>query len=125
MEAILTERGLGPAVERLAQRLPVPVQLRVDLATRLPAEVETTTYFVAGEALTNVMKHARTTHVTLTLRHDTDTLTVEVIDDGVGGASATAGTGLTRRCHSSSARDGWRSIHARAATAALSSARCC
>jgi signal transduction histidine kinase len=93
--AILTERGLGPALEQLAHRLPVPVQLRVDLASRLPAEVETTAYFVAGEALTNVMKHARATQVTLTVGHDAGTLTVGVVDDGVGGASATAGSGLT------------------------------
>ena len=59
--AILTEEGLAPALSALARRAAVPVELNV-CAGRLPATVEATAYFVAAEALANVVKHAHASH---------------------------------------------------------------
>jgi PAS domain S-box-containing protein len=92
---ILTDRGLGPAVEALASRLPVPVSVDDGLDRRMPASVEASLYFFVSEALTNAVKHARAEHIDVRIAADDDRLTVEVSDDGVGGAQATVdGTGL-------------------------------
>jgi signal transduction histidine kinase len=61
---------------------------------RLPAPVETSAYFVVAEALTNAAKHARCSHVQVGVRVEEDALTVEVRDDGIGGATPSAGSGL-------------------------------
>jgi signal transduction histidine kinase len=72
----------------------VPVEI-VDLPEgRLPAAAETTAYFTVAEALTNVAKYARASHATVRLANEQDALVVEVRDDGVGGAQASAGSGL-------------------------------
>jgi signal transduction histidine kinase len=92
--AILTEGGLSAALESLAARSPVPVQLDASLDGRLPANVEATAYFVASEALANVAKHAHAHAVTLAARHANGTLVIEVEDDGVGGAHLDGGSGL-------------------------------
>ena len=92
--AILTDRGLGPALGSLVERCPVPVVSRIELARRLPAPVEGAVYFVAAESLTNVAKHADATEVSLLLRDDGDSVTLEIRDDGVGGADAAHGSGL-------------------------------
>src|SRR5262249_28078235 len=73
--AILTERGLAPAVEQLANRVPVPVRITADLATRPSPEVEITAYFVVSEALTNVIKHAHATQVSIGLSQTEQRLT--------------------------------------------------
>ncbi|WP_016697022.1 sensor histidine kinase [Actinoalloteichus spitiensis] len=92
---VLTDLGLGAAVEDLAQRCPVPVTVDVDLGRRLPPSIEATAYFVVREALTNVVKHSRAEQAEVAGRLQRDTLTVTVTDDGVGGASGTRlGTGL-------------------------------
>jgi PAS domain S-box-containing protein len=92
---ILTDRGLGPAVEALASRLPVPVSVDDGLGRRLPAPVEASLYFFVSEALTNAVKHASAAHLGVRIAIDGDRLDVEVADDGVGGAAPTAqGTGL-------------------------------
>ncbi|WP_245588928.1 sensor histidine kinase [Actinoalloteichus caeruleus] len=92
---VLTDLGLGAAVEDLAQRCPVPVTVDVELGRRLPPSIEATAYFVVREALTNVVKHSRAERAEVTGRLHRGTLTVTVTDDGVGGASATRlGTGL-------------------------------
>jgi signal transduction histidine kinase len=104
--AILSERGLGPAVEQLAQRVAVPVTVSVQLASRPPGEVETTAYFLVSEALTNVMKHARAGQVRVTIRLTGDELTVEVADDGAGGAAAARGSGLAGLADRVAALDG-------------------
>src|SRR6185295_11445533 len=65
--AILTERGLGPALTSLAERSPVPVQLENEVKQRLPAPIEATLYFVVAEALTNVAKYAAATTVEVRL----------------------------------------------------------
>jgi signal transduction histidine kinase len=62
---------------------------------RLPPPVEAAAYYVVSEALTNVAKYARATHATVRLAHDDEALVVEVRDDGVGGARAGAGSGLS------------------------------
>jgi signal transduction histidine kinase len=84
--AILREAGLGPAVQSLADRSPVPVTVELRLDGRMPRPVETAAYFVASEALANVAKHARASAVTVRARRDGDALRLEVEDDGVGGA---------------------------------------
>jgi signal transduction histidine kinase len=92
--SVLTERGLGTAVEALASRSPVPVELDTVESEGLPAAVATTAYFVVAEALTNAAKHARCGHVEVSVRVDGGWAVVEVRDDGVGGADASAGSGL-------------------------------
>jgi signal transduction histidine kinase len=91
---ILTEAGLGPAVETLAAKAPFEVTIDVSGSDRFPAAVESAAYFVIAEALTNVAKYAHARQATVRTRLDGDVLTIEVIDDGVGGAEAARGTGL-------------------------------
>jgi signal transduction histidine kinase len=82
---ILTRSGLRAAVETLATRMPLPVEIDVN-DRRLPAEVEATAYFVVAEALTNVAKHSGASHASVVARVKDSTLQLEVRDDGVGGA---------------------------------------
>jgi len=90
--AILTEEGLAPALAALARRAPVPVEVSV-CNERLPAAVEATAYFVAAEALANVVKHARAAHASIEVARSNGRVAIEVADDGVGGADAN-GAGL-------------------------------
>jgi signal transduction histidine kinase len=83
--AILTSRGLAAAIEALADRTPLSVQVEIP-DERYPAAVESTAYFVVAEALTNVAKHARAGRAKVTARVADGTLLVQVRDDGVGGA---------------------------------------
>jgi PAS domain S-box-containing protein len=92
--AILTDRGLGPAVESLASRLPLPVSVVRTPDVRLPGAVEASVYFFVSEALTNVVKHAEADSATVSIGASNGELTVEVGDDGVGGAQVAAGSGL-------------------------------
>jgi signal transduction histidine kinase len=92
--AVLSERGLGAAVEALAHRAPLPVEVGEVPAQRLAEQVELTAYFVVSEALTNVAKHASATHASVTVTNGNGRLAVEVSDDGVGGADIALGTGL-------------------------------
>ncbi|HWT23501.1 MAG TPA: histidine kinase, partial [Solirubrobacteraceae bacterium] len=92
--AVLTERGLEPALDALAARAPVPVTVKADGDERLPAPVEIAAYFVVSEALANVAKYAHATEATVAVRRNGASVTVEVADDGVGGADAAAGSGL-------------------------------
>lgn len=92
--AILSERGLVHALEALADRAPLPVELRLDQPSRLPEPIEAAAYFVASEALTNVAKHARARSATIRWAHLCDGAVLEIGDDGVGGASLAAGSGL-------------------------------
>ena len=91
---VLSDRGLGAAVEALAHRAPLPVELGEVPAQELPEQVELAAYFVVSEALTNVAKHASATHASVTVTNDDGRLAVEVSDDGVGGADIALGTGL-------------------------------
>jgi signal transduction histidine kinase len=92
--SILTDRGLAPALESLAARAPLPVACEIELPWRPGASVEAVAYFVAAEALTNVLKYAQASQATLRARYDRDDLLVEMQDDGVGGAEEGKGTGL-------------------------------
>jgi signal transduction histidine kinase len=94
--AILTEEGLGPALESLAERSPVPVTAAISLDRRLPPAVEATAYFTVSESLTNVAKYAEASSVRVTVMDDDDDrLIVEIADDGVGGADVSKGSGLS------------------------------
>jgi len=90
---LLSERGLGAALEALATRAPLPVEVRGVPAVRLPSAVESTAYFVTAEALTNVAKYARAAQAFVHLSLEDACLHLQVGDDGVGGADP-SGTGL-------------------------------
>ena len=90
---VLSHRGLGAAVEALAHRAPLPVEVAVP-ARELPEHVELAAYFVVSEALANVAKHASATHASVSVTNGDGRLAVEVSDDGVGGADIALGTGL-------------------------------
>jgi signal transduction histidine kinase len=92
--AILTDEGLIAALGALASRSPVAVRLRADSIVALPTAVESAAYFVVAEALTNVVKHARASQAQVTVQWHGRELLVEVSDDGSGGASLDAGSGL-------------------------------
>jgi signal transduction histidine kinase len=92
--AVLTDRGLGTALETLANRAPVPVELAELPDERLPEAVELAAYFVVAEALTNVAKYAEASHATVEIARENGRLMVEVADDGVGGADPENGSGL-------------------------------
>jgi signal transduction histidine kinase len=92
--AVLSDRGLGAALEALAHRAPLPVEVGEVPAGRLPEQVELTAYFVVAEALTNVAKHASASHAAVSASKRNRLLALEISDDGVGGADITRGTGL-------------------------------
>jgi signal transduction histidine kinase len=92
--AILTTRGLGPAIAALADRVPLVVDHEVAVADRLPPAVEAAAYFVVAEALTNVVKYAQAREVRVDVHRAGSRLVVRVADDGVGGADVDAGSGL-------------------------------
>ena len=83
--AILTQRGLAAAIDALAARLPIPVQLDMP-DYRLPAPIEASAYFFCCEALTNVVRHAHATSAWVRVDVENDRCYVEVRDDGIGGA---------------------------------------
>jgi signal transduction histidine kinase len=92
--AVLTERGLGPALQSLADRAPLPVELELPEVERLPRRVEAAAYYIVSEALANVAKYSGATGVTVSIAQDNGFAVVEVADDGVGGADPQRGTGL-------------------------------
>jgi signal transduction histidine kinase len=91
---ILTERGLVPALQSLAERSTVPATVEGTLDGRFPPGVEATAYFVVSEALANVGRYSEATAVTIRAEVDHGELRVEVGDDGIGGADPSRGTGL-------------------------------
>jgi signal transduction histidine kinase len=93
--AVLEDRGLDAAVTGLAARVPVPVRLSVRVDQRPSPTVEAVAYYVVSEALTNIVKHAQASQVTVRVERKTDTMSVTIVDDGVGGADPSGGTGLT------------------------------
>jgi signal transduction histidine kinase len=92
--AILTDRGLGPAINSLAERSTVPAEVELDVEERLPQAIEAAAYYLVSEALTNVARYADATVATVTVRRVDDELVVIVSDDGVGGVDPEAGSGL-------------------------------
>jgi signal transduction histidine kinase len=109
--AVLTDRGLEPALEALAERAPLPVSLDQMPAERLPAPVEAAAYFVVAEALTNVVKYAQASTAAVRIRRNGSYAVVEVHDDGVGGADPTIGTGLRGLADRLAALDGRLEVH--------------
>jgi PAS domain S-box-containing protein len=91
--AILTDRGLLQALETLAARVPVPLEIDAP-ADRLPGHIEATIYYIVSEALTNVARHADATEARVTIRRDDTVVRCEVSDDGRGGADISRGTGI-------------------------------
>jgi signal transduction histidine kinase len=91
--AILTDRGLETALDALAARAPVPVEVTA-CPQDLPAPVEAAAYYIVSEALTNASKYAAATRAWVSLRVEEGTLYLSVRDDGVGGADPTRGSGL-------------------------------
>jgi signal transduction histidine kinase len=92
--AVLSERGLAPALESLAARAPVPVEVSVLPARRLPLPVETAAYFLVAEALTNVARYAQASEADVAITRENGRAVIEVRDDGVGGADPGSGSGL-------------------------------
>ncbi|KAK1178638.1 histidine kinase [Streptomyces sp. NBS 14/10] len=94
---VLAERGLGDAVRALALRMPLSVEVEVDLPGRADEPVETAAYFAISELLTNAAKHSGADRVWIDIHHDSDVgaLRIAVTDDGQGGASASEGSGLS------------------------------
>ena len=85
LPAVLTRGGLRAGVDAFVSRLDLPVDVDVS-SERLPPDIEASAYFIVAEALTNVVKHARATRATVRAAVDDGVLTLEVRDDGVGGA---------------------------------------
>jgi signal transduction histidine kinase len=92
--AVLADRGLSAAVNSLAERAPLPVEVRGVPPERLPEHIELTAYFVISEALTNITKYAAASQAWVSVTHQNGRLLLEVGDDGVGGADVGRGTGL-------------------------------
>jgi PAS domain S-box-containing protein len=92
--AMLTDRGLYAALESLAERSPVPVRLDADSRERLAEPVEAAAFYVASEALANVAKYAQANEVAVAVTRDDGRVTIAIVDDGIGGADPTLGSGL-------------------------------
>ena len=118
LPASLSRGGLHTGLESLIAGSTMPVDLDVSALPeeRLPAELEVTAYFVVAEALTNVVKHARATRARVAVSCAGETLTIEVTDDGVGGADPRGGTGLTGLADRVDALDGALSLTSPAGT---------
>jgi signal transduction histidine kinase len=93
--AILSKGGLGPALKALARRSTVPVELDLRADRRLPDAVEAASYYVVAEALTNAAKHAQPSGVNVSVVAEGATVHLSIRDDGIGGADAANGSGLT------------------------------
>jgi signal transduction histidine kinase len=108
---ILTERGLDPALSGLAALCPIPVDVHVEVPVRPKPAVEAVAYFMVAEALTNVAKHSRASHVNVVVEGHgfPGTLTVLVSDDGIGGADP-HGAGLSGLADRVSGVDGELSV---------------
>jgi signal transduction histidine kinase len=104
--AVLSDRGLKAALEALAGRSPVPVELEGTPPERLPPPVEAAAYFVVAEALTNVVKYANASQARVSVSRINGHAVVEVADDGVGGADPGRGSGLRGLADRISALDG-------------------
>jgi signal transduction histidine kinase len=110
---VLSDHGLAAAIEGLARRAPLPVAVGELPAERLPEHLELTAYFVVSEALTNVAKYASASHASVTVTMENGRLTIEVSDDGVGGADLELGTGLRGLTDRLAALEGWLDIDSR------------
>ena len=92
--AILTDRGLAPALQSIATRAPFKVEINGVPPERLPAAIEAAIYYVVAESLTNAAKHAAASEARVELSTTDDTVTVEIRDNGRGGANLADGSGI-------------------------------
>jgi PAS domain S-box-containing protein len=92
--ALLSQAGLGPSLRALARKSPIPVSLDVDIAERPSESIEIAVYYVISEALANAAKHARAAEISVELASSADEIRARIEDDGIGGAEASAGSGL-------------------------------
>ena len=92
--AVVSGHGLAVALEQLAARAPLPVELEVAIDGRLPEPLEVAAYYVVSESLTNVAKHAQANTARVGVIQDENELVLEIVDDGVGGADSERGSGL-------------------------------
>jgi signal transduction histidine kinase len=104
--AVLTDQGLERAVSALAARSPVPVTIDADDGERLPVAVEIAAYYVVSEAIANIGKYAQATEATVAIRRADGRVSVDVTDDGIGGADAGQGSGLAGLADRLGALDG-------------------
>jgi signal transduction histidine kinase len=104
--AVLSDRGLDAALEAMARRAPLPVELEATIGERLPEPVEVALYFVVSEALTNVAKYARASRVRVRAARHHGRVVIEISDDGVGGADPSKGSGLAGLADRLSVLDG-------------------
>jgi len=91
---LLSRVGLGPSLQALARRSPIPLQLDIDLPERPAEALETALYYVVSEALTNSIKHSHASGISVAISSDTK-LRASIVDDGIGGADPGGGSGLT------------------------------
>ena len=111
--AVLTDRGLAPALQALVARTPLPVTLAGAPEDRLPEPVEAAAYYVVSEALANMTKYARASAATVRVSRDDGRAVVEVADDGVGGADPSRGSGLRGLADRVEALDGRLDVESR------------
>ncbi|MCT7356937.1 sensor domain-containing protein [Streptomyces sp. 15-116A] len=104
--AVLTDRGLDAALSSVASRCTVPVQVEVDLTERPAPAIEGIAYFTVSELLQNISKHARATRAAVEVWRAGNRLMLQVVDDGVGGAEVSAGSGLAGLAERLDAVDG-------------------
>jgi signal transduction histidine kinase len=109
--AVLGDRGLDAALSALAARSPVPVDVEVDVEPRPPTAVESTAYFIVAEALTNVAKYSSATWAKATVKRDGDSVIVQVLDNGMGGAELRPGGGLAGLADRAATIDGVMTVH--------------
>ena len=113
--AILTDRGLGPALEAILARAPLPIELTNLPEERLPEPVEAAVYYVVAETITNIAKHARAESATVSVTLAGNTARVVITDNGIGGADPARGSGLRGLADRIEALDGGLRIESREA----------
>jgi signal transduction histidine kinase len=91
---LLSRLGLGPSLQALTRRSPIPVRLDVDLPERPAASLEIAVYYVVSEALTNAIKHSHASEISVTITSG-EKIQASIVDDGVGDADPSSGSGLT------------------------------
>jgi signal transduction histidine kinase len=111
--AVLSDHGLAVALETVGARAPLRVRLNVT-TERLPEHVEVAAYYLVSEALANIAKHADASTARIDIAHRGHCMVVEVVDDGVGGADSTQGSGLRGLADRVEALDGTLTIESRA-----------
>ncbi|MGX1368139.1 signal transduction histidine kinase [Streptomyces canus] len=104
--AVLTDRGLDAALSSVASRCTVPVQVEVDLPSRPAPAIEGIAYFTVSELLQNISKHSRATFAAVDVWRVENRLLLQVVDNGVGGAEVSAGSGLAGLAERLDAVDG-------------------